>query len=151
MNFARKKVVLDTNTIISAAINPHSISGVLYLHTLKHCDLYRSDTTSHELEVVLNRPFMDRYFLADAPQTRTEFIERYFKLARLVPVTKIVTRCIDPKDNMFLELVETIGADYLVSGNIKHLNILVEHEGTPIVTNRQFLADVAPALLMNPI
>jgi uncharacterized protein len=149
MNSARKKVVLDTNTIISAAINPNSISGALYLYTLKHCDLYRSDATSHELEVVINRPFMDRYFLADAPQTRIEFVERYFKQAKQVTVTKTVTRCTDPKDNMFLELVEAVGANYLVSGNIKHLNILVEHEGTPIVTNRQFLADVAPSLLMS--
>ena len=149
MNFARKKVVLDTNTIISAAINPHSISGALVLYTLRHCDLYRSDATSHELAVVIHRPFMDRYFLKDAPQTRAEFVERYFKQAQQIAVTKTVTRCTDPKDNMFLELAQTVGADYLVSGNIKHLNILVEHEGTQIVTNRQFLADVAPALLMN--
>jgi uncharacterized protein len=149
MNFARKKVVLDTNTIISAAINPHSISGALVLYTLRHCDLYRSDATSHELDVVLNRPFMDRYFLKDALQTRAEFVERYFKQAQQIAVTKTVTRCTDPKDNMFLELAQTVGADYLVSGNIKHLNILVEHEGTQIVTNRQFLANVAPALLMN--
>ncbi|MDI9334958.1 MAG: putative toxin-antitoxin system toxin component, PIN family [Cytophagales bacterium] len=149
MNSARNKVVLDTNTIISAAINPNSISGALYLYTLTHCDLYRSDATSHELEVVINRPFMDRYFLTDAPQTRVEFVERYFKQAKQVSITKSVTRCADPKDNMFLELVETIGANYLVSGNIKHLNILGEHKGTPIVTNRQFLADVAPLLLMS--
>jgi putative PIN family toxin of toxin-antitoxin system len=149
MNSARKKVVLDTNTIISAAINANSISGALYLHTLKHCDLYRSEATSYELEVVINRPFMDRYFLTDAPQTRAEFVARYFKQAKQVIPAKTVTRCTDPKDNMFLELAEAVGADYLVSGNIKHLNILVEHEGTPIVTNRQFLADVAPALLMN--
>lgn len=149
MNSVRKKVVLDTNTIISAAINAASISGALYLYTLKHCELYRSDETTYELEVVLNRPFMDRYFTADAPQTRTNFLERYKKQAKHVTVTKTVTRCIDPKDNMFLALAETIHADYLVSGNVKHLNILVEHEGTPIVTNRQFLADVAPSLLMN--
>jgi uncharacterized protein len=149
MNSGRKKVVLDTNTIISAAINPSSISGLLYLHTLKHCDLYRSDATSNELKVVINRPFMDRYFVTDAPSTRTEFIERYFMVARQVKVTQTVTRCADPKDNMFLDLAQTVGADYLVSGNIKHLNILVEHEGTSIVTNRQFLADVAPSLLFN--
>jgi putative PIN family toxin of toxin-antitoxin system len=149
MSFVPKRVVLDTNTIISAAINPTSISGVLYLHTLRYYDLYRSDETTHELDVVLNRPFMDRYFVANAPQTRTEFLERYTKQAKRVAVTKTVTRCIDPKDNMFLALAETISAHYLVSGNIKHLNVLINHAGTPIVTNRQFLADVAPSLLMN--
>lgn len=151
MNSVRKRVVLDTNTIISAAINPESISGVLYLYALRHCDLFRSDATSRELEVVINRPFMDRYFLQDAPQTRAEFVERYFKQAKRVGVNKTVTRCIDVKDNMFLELTETVGVDYLVSGNTKHLNILEEHKGTAIVTNRQFLMDVAPSLLISSL
>ena len=149
MSFALKKVVLDTNTLISAAINPSSMSGLVYKHGLAYCDLYCSEETFDELAVVLERPFMDRYFQTDAPQTRAAFLARYADAAARVQVSKVTTRCIDPKDNKFLSLVETIGADYLVSGNTKHLNILLTHEGTPILTNRQFLLEVTPAWLPN--
>jgi uncharacterized protein len=149
MRFVPKKLVLDTNTLISAAINPSSISGLVYKYALAHCDLYCSGETLDELDVVLKRPFMDRYFQTDAPQTRAAFLARYADAAKQVQVSIVATRCIDPKDNKFLSLVETIGADYLVSGNTKHLNILLAYAGTPILTNRQFLLEVAPAWLPN--
>lgn len=148
MSFDRKKVVLDTNTLISAAMNPASISGNVYRYAIEFCSLYRSNETFQELVIVLNRPFMDRYFQSDAPETRQEFLTRYEQISKEVVVNKIATECSDPKDNKFLSLIWEVGANDLVSGNTKHLNVLGEYKKTPILTNREFLMKYAPSWLV---
>jgi uncharacterized protein len=149
MNFARKKVVLDTNTLISAAMNPASISGLVYRYAIEFCTLYRSSDTLNELTVVLNRPFMDRYFVSDAPQARRLFVAQYEEVSNSVSVNKVATECTDPKDNMFLSLAWEIEANYLVSGNTKHLNVMGHFKTTAILTNRAFLTKYAPSRLPN--
>jgi predicted nucleic acid-binding protein len=51
-----------------------------------------------------------------------------------------VTVCTDPDDNYLLALAAAGAADFLVTGDKHHLLSLKLHEGTKIVTVRDFLA-----------
>jgi predicted nucleic acid-binding protein len=49
----------------------------------------------------------------------------------------------DPKDDMVVATAVAAGADYLVTGDRRHLLSLREYEGIRIVTPRQFLDFIA--------
>jgi uncharacterized protein len=46
---------------------------------------------------------------------------------------------LDPKDNMIVATAVKAGADYLVTGDRRHLLALGEYEGIKIVSPRRFL------------
>ena len=46
---------------------------------------------------------------------------------------------LDPKDDMIVATAVKAGADYLVTGDRRHLVVLGEYGGSRIVTPRQFL------------
>jgi uncharacterized protein len=66
-----RRVVFDTNALISAAILPRSISRKAFRHALEHYRLVHSHATASELHEVINRPKFDRYFSAGE---REEFL-----------------------------------------------------------------------------
>lgn len=70
MNSERKKVVIDTNILVSAAIYPRSASAQAYKVAVAWCDVYACEETMDEVEQVLLRPKFDRYFALDGPQRR---------------------------------------------------------------------------------
>ena len=53
MSFAHKRVILDTNILISSAINPDSPAGLAYQYAVAYYDLFTSEETIAELEAVL--------------------------------------------------------------------------------------------------
>ena len=137
MNLGRKKIVVDTNVLLSAAIYPKSGAAQALAAAFLFCDLYRSASTSHELDTVLNRAKFDAYF-TDAEFTRTMFLETYFEHAEKVEVTQESTDCTDPKDNQFLSLALTVGADIIVSGDKKHLLSMHPYKGISILSYQEF-------------
>jgi uncharacterized protein len=52
---------------------------------------------------------------------------------------------LDPKDDMIVATAVKAGADYLVSGDRRHLLVLGEYGGSRIVTPRKFLEILADA------
>jgi predicted nucleic acid-binding protein len=60
-------------------------------------------------------------------------------LAVTVKDLPIVTICTDPHDNYLLAIAEVGSADFLVIGDKRDLLGLRRHEGTGIVTVRDFL------------
>jgi uncharacterized protein len=111
MSFARKKVVIDSNILVSAAIYPNSASANALRLAVMFCELYRSDETTAEIEQVLLRTKFDRYFAAGGP-SREDFLTIYKDAAALEPITEIATDCSDPKDNKFLSLALSVKADF---------------------------------------
>jgi predicted nucleic acid-binding protein len=51
----------------------------------------------------------------------------------------------DPDDNRFLECADAAGADYLVTGNLRHFPRFWKK--TKIITPREFIGLVAPHLI----
>lgn len=138
MNFARKRVVIDSNILISAAIYPNSASANALRLAVMFCQLYRSTETTAEIEQVLLRTKFDRYFSAGGP-SREDFLAIYKDAASLEAITEIATDCSDPKDNKFLSLTLSVKADLLVTGDRKHLISMHPYRGIPIISEADFV------------
>jgi len=100
MSSGLKKVVVDTNVLLSAAIYPNSPSAQALTTAFAFCAIFHSKETLCEITTVLNRSKFDCYFL-DAEFTRDMFLEAYIDKSIKAEVTQISSDCEDPKDNMF--------------------------------------------------
>jgi putative PIN family toxin of toxin-antitoxin system len=144
MNSARKKVVLDSNVLISAALYPDSPAALAYMAAALYSDLCASRDTLDEVEQVLMREKFDRYFPAGTP-TRERFLSDYRALVNVVEVTEEVTDCSDPKDNKLLSLALAAQADVIVSGDRKHLLPMHPYQGIAVLSCDEFLRSLATA------
>jgi uncharacterized protein len=142
MTSARKRVVLDTSTLISAAINPRSPSGIAYQLAVELCDVFVSSETIVELTEVIHREKLRRYFAGDEG-FRERFVADYQGVAIDAPVTIVANDCADPKDNKFLSLARSVRADFIVSGDKKHLIPMHPYFGIAIVGDQDFVAAIA--------
>ena len=134
------RVVLDTSTLVSAALRVGSTPHQAFVHAVSQGEVCVSITTLSELVHVLSRPRFDRY---QPPDVRRAFVDLVRKFAVLVSVSatdeaSVIPACRDPKDNPFLALVLACAADVLVSSDA---DLLVLHpwRGVPIVTPGGFL------------
>jgi putative PIN family toxin of toxin-antitoxin system len=131
-------MVVDTSVLVSAAILPKSVSGKAFELSLRNFELLASASTERELTEVLYRPKFDRYFQAE---NRLEFLAIYAKATTKVVVTTVVTDCIDPKDNQFLELAVDGRASCILSSDA-HLTDMHPYRGISILTPSAFSSDV---------
>lgn len=138
MSSEPKKFVLDTNVLISAALYPHSPAAQAVTVAFAFGKVYRSQETFQEIKTVLNRPKFDRYFV-DPAVTRARFLSLFEKYSTSVPITEVSTDCIDPKDNMFLSLALSVGANAIVSGDQKHLIPMHPYRGIAILSVTDFV------------
>jgi putative PIN family toxin of toxin-antitoxin system len=113
MNYV-KKAVLDTGTLISAAIRIRSVPSLAFQKALRDYELCISRQTVAELETVLMRSKFDHYL--DREQ-RAGFLADYKKIAVLYEVVDKVNDCRDPKDNMFLDLALSAKAEVIISSH----------------------------------
>ena len=143
MNSDRKKVIFDTSVLLSAAIYPRSGAAQALGAAFVACNLYRSASTSHELATVLNRSKFDAYF-TDAEFSRALFLEIYFERVQEVDITQESTDCKDPKDNQFLSLALTVGADIIVSGDKRDLLSMHPYKGISILSYQDFANQIYP-------
>jgi putative PIN family toxin of toxin-antitoxin system len=134
----KKRMVVDTSVLVSAAILPKSVSGKAFELSLRNFELLASASTERELTEVLYRPKFDRYFQAE---NRLEFLALYAKATTKVVVTTVVTDCIDPKDNQFLELAVDGRASCILSSDA-HLTDMHPYRGISILTPSAFSSDV---------
>jgi len=130
-----KRVVLDTSTLVSAALRVQSVPSRAFLKALGSCEICTSDETLQELGEVLSRPKFDRYL--DRAE-RIAFVELFSTYATKFEVHESVDDCRDPKDNKFLALAIACAADVLVASD-KDLVALHPYRGIPVITPSDFL------------
>ena len=111
---ARRRVVLDTSTLIGAMLRTRSLPSAVLAWVLDNCVLYASDATLKELAQVVQRDGFNRYL--PLPE-RTRFFQQYAMRATVVDPLLAVADCRDPKGNKFLELALHVRADALVSSD----------------------------------
>ena len=142
-----RRVILDTSTLVSAALRIGSTPHQVLLEALATCDVCASVETLAELEQVLGREKFDRYLDRDS---RREFVALIRRHAHLFTVQNddleaIELRCRDPKDHQFLALALAAEVDILVTSD---QDLLVMHpwRGTTIAAPAEFLsrAKVSP-------
>lgn len=136
---AGKRFVVDTNTIISGILLPHSVPGRLLGHLTEHATLIFSPATRDELLDVVSREKFDRYVAADVRERATTILVRD---GEIVFPKRFFHVCRDPRDDKFLDAAHAGKADFLISGD-HDLIVLREFEGIPILTARRYLAGLA--------
>ena len=114
-----RRVVLDTSTLVSAALRVGSVPHQALLKALGSCELCATSSTLNELEQVLMRDKFNSYLDAE---TRLSFVALMRRHTHLFAVQKADERsvqpaCRDPKDNKFLALALICEADAIISSD----------------------------------
>jgi putative PIN family toxin of toxin-antitoxin system len=131
-----KRVILDTNVLLSWLLLPDSITACAVRRLLDRTQPIVSEETLRELAEALSRPKFDPYVsLTD----RQRFFELFARVAEWVPVTTTIRRCREPKDDKFLELAVDGKADWIITGD-KDLLELLPFQSTSILTPSAALA-----------
>lgn len=136
-----QRIVMDTSTLVSAALRIGSIPHQALLEALASCDLCASAETLAELEGVLDRGKFDRYL---ARASRSEFVALMRRHVHLFAVQNtsleaVEPLCRDPTDNQFLALALAAEADVLVSSD-EDLLVMDPWRGITIMTPGDFLS-----------
>jgi putative PIN family toxin of toxin-antitoxin system len=134
-----RRVILDTSTLVSAALRPGSIPDQALTKALCTCTVCASAETLDELARVLDRKKFDRYLDQDSRLAFVALMRRHLHLFAVQPadLAAIDPPCRDPKDAKFLALAVASEADTLVSSD-EDLLILHPWRGIPILTPVQF-------------
>ena len=135
---AAKRVVVDTNTIVSGILLPQSVPGRLLRFLAEHAILVFSPATRDELLGVIAREKFDRYV---APEARERAPTILIRDSEMVTPRRLFHVCRDPKGDKFLDAAHAGKVDYVVSGD-DDLNALGAFEGIPILTAARYLAGI---------
>ena len=133
------RFVLDTNTLVSAALMAKSIPRQAFDMALNKGELLTSESCLAELNQVLHRPKFARYL---TPFEADLFINQYSLKATVVTISSSITDCRDLKDNKFLELAIDGIANCIVTGD-QDLLVLHPYRTLSIVTPFAFLSWVS--------
>ena len=129
------RVVLDTNVIVSGLNFPGNERLVLELALRGRFELCLSPFILDEVAGVLGRKF-------DWTEERTSQALRAMRDASTVVEPRRLPEMIESghADNRILECAVEVSADYLVTGDRRHLLPLEEHQGARILNAPRFLS-----------
>ncbi len=131
------RVVIDTNIIVSALLQPLGPPAQVFLLAVGgSIQLCISGEVYAEYEEVIRRPRFRR-----DENVITAALETIREKGFWVRPTESVRSCTDPDDDIFLECAQAARAAYLVTGNLKHFP--ATWLDTRIVTARHFLEIMA--------
>jgi len=136
MTHQSKKLVLDTNTLISAFTNEASVSASFFRQVRETHQLLASTETIEELIKTIQKAKFNKKFEGREKQ-RAGLVIEYSDLVTVVLITQISTDCRDPKDNKFLSLALSGGADFIISGDLD-LRVLNPYHRIRILTMREY-------------
>ena len=133
---AGKRVVVDTNTIVSGILLPRSIPGRLLGFLAEHATLIFSPATRDELVGVIARDKFDRYVAVEARERAVTILVRD---GEMVTPRRLFHACRDPRDDKFLDAAYAGKVDCIISGD-DDLISLGTFESVPILTAARYLA-----------
>lgn len=130
------RIVLDTNVLVSALLNPHGAPGaVLQLIYSGEAIVFFDDRILSEYRDVLSRPRL-RISRREAELT-VDFIEAGGVRVSAPPLDLDL---VDPDDLPFLEIAQAAYVEGLVTGNTRHFLGTPVAEVVPVLTPAEFLA-----------
>lgn len=135
------RVVVDTNVLLSGLIRPRGAPGTI-VRALREGRIVPvlSRPMLEEIGAVLSRPWLQQKYGLD--EAAVETVLRFLVTrGELVEPRIEIRRCLDPRDDMFLEAAVSASADRLVTGD-KDLLEMESVEGVTIVTARQMADEV---------
>ena len=129
-------VVLDTNILVSAHLNPFGLEYRVLEHVFNgRLRLFVSVPILLEYETVLRRPKFPILV-----EKITESLARIRQDSTLIEPTITLAVSPDERDNRFLECVESAGVEFLVTGNRRHFPSV--WKTTRIVSTRELIQSV---------
>ncbi len=111
-----RRIVFDTNALISAAFLQNSVSNQALTLAAVRFEIVVSEATWTELETRTERPKLFRYF-GDLEAQREEVVKTIGRVVKHIVVQSVITDCRDPDDNKFLALALDSAAEYIVTGD----------------------------------
>lgn len=134
-----RRVVFDTNVLISALLFEESAPARAFFHALRQDEILVSQATIQEIQDVLQRKKFDKYV---TDEERTLFISRLTTSATLIEISETLQVCRDPKDDKFLDLAVSGNAAYIITGD-PDLLVLHPFQNISIITPQAWLELVA--------
>ena len=130
------RVVVDTNTFISAALAPGSVPKRAYELVQRLGTVITSAAILDELTSVIQRPKFAKYI---SPSQATDIVDALSECAITIATTSIIAECRDPNDDAFLALALDGEADVILTGD-EDLLVLHPWRGVAILSPSEFLA-----------
>lgn len=127
--------VVDTNVLISRLFAPGGSAARAVDHALARGVLLVSEATLDELACVLGRAKFDPYV---SRSDRQKFTALLGGVARVVPITRGIKACRDPRDDKFLDVALAGDACAVITGD-RDLLVLNPFHGIRILTSAEFL------------
>ena len=136
-----RRVVLDTSTLVSAALRVGSVPHQALLKALGSCELCASSATLNALEQILKSDKFDRYLNTETRLSFVALIRRHTHLFDVQEADELSVQpaCRDPKDNKFLALALVCEAGAIISSD-KDLLALNAWRSIPVLTPAGFVA-----------
>lgn len=127
------RVVLDTNVILSALLNPGKARSLILELAVHNHQIILSEYIFQEIETVLKRNKFRH------TKVNSKLLRMLRLSTRLVPIAPehSSAQVREPKDHPILQTAEAAGADYLITGD-KDLLSLGKFRGTMIVSLTDF-------------
>jgi uncharacterized protein len=133
------KVVFDTNVVVSACFWRGSPFDCLTAWAQGRCEAFVSPALLAEYHETLEELRLE--YPKRAP---VAWVDALTESAELVfPTDRAKGATPDPNDEMILECALAAEADFIVSGDQKHLLALREFQGIPIISPADFLRRLA--------
>lgn len=131
----KPRVIFDTNVVVSASFWQGAPFGCLSAWAEGRCEAAISPQLLAEYHETMEE------LRADYPGINpVEWVTALGEAAELVfPTHRATGATTDPDDEKILEAALAAEADYIVSGDKKHLLVLKEYEGIPILSPGEFL------------
>ena len=137
----RRRVVVDTNVWISAALTANGAPAQLARRVLAECMPVLSEATFAELEARLWRPKFARYLGMELRQRILHDLDAAAFWVAILPGLAAQRWCRDPDDDHFIRAALAAQAPLLVSGDADLLEVSAI-EGLRILTPPQALAAI---------
>jgi uncharacterized protein len=141
-----RRAVLDTSTLVGAALKSGSVPHQALLLALARCDVCASVPTWLELERVMQHRRFDRYLARDIRLEFAAMLRQSMHFFAVTPADEAALQppCRDASDNKFLALVQVCQSDVLVSSD-DDLLVLHPWRGVPVLRPAEFLAGLGAA------
>jgi putative PIN family toxin of toxin-antitoxin system len=119
--------VIDTSVYISALLSPAGTSRKAVDRAFDRCIVVSSEEAIFELQTKL---YSVKFRKVLATEDIEPFLDLLVQRVEFFVRTVFQTRSRDPNDDIFLDLAETVGAAYLITGD-KDLLSLADRHGVP--------------------
>lgn len=138
-------VVIDTNVYVSAAIVYKESTSKLVLKALQDnkIKVAISEALLKELGETLRKPQVRKYTGLNLNQEKA-FVEAAREISSVVSSGTKIHISPDPDDNHLFSCAIAAKADYIISGDKKHVLSIPEYKGVRTVSPRDFVDNILP-------